>query len=823
VIERQKYVGPIVVDIDLNIPEKYTERQYTQLHIIKIINIYTQIISDTFNVPRDNLNACVFEKPEPSFEEKKRYWKDGFHIYYFDIPLSEEKRYYVYDMAKKKIIEDDIFSDIEIINTYEQICDHSVVASNGVIMYGSHKPGRKPYVLTHKYDYVLNEMPNDENTLSDLIELKGMRNFDRDDDTELINNDDINKIIQASEKYNKKKKIIVKTDGKIEIKTSSTPIEFLMEKYKRFPNIILAINLLNIVSKSHIDDYNDWRKIGWILYNTSIIHSISCLDVYITISQRSSKYEDGCCEREWKIAEAHNGFNYTINTLRMWAKKDNEEEYKKFMRNSIKPIVKDAIKNGTHEDVARIVYEMYKDRFVCAKKKENVWYEFQGHRWVQIEGAYTLDKLIGTDIRKEIAYANAVMAKEFQEMCEGEDVGIETDQNEKMFTNVSKLLKSLGTDGFIKSVMSRCSNYFYQPKFTDKLDENKYLIGFNNGVFDLKEGKFRSGEPDDMVSMTTGYDYEVYNMGHDHIKAIEKYFSEVFTNEHVRNYMYLFMASLFDGKVLQQQIFWTGSGANGKSTTINLVRKALGEYSDEMSVAMITQARRGANDASPEIANKKGKRLAVMAESNRSDVINVGYMKELTGGDKIKGRALYSISIEFFPQFTPILLCNKLPKLSDMDGGTARRICVISFDSEFVEDPKKKKQFMIDTELNEKLDEWVKPFTWLMLNIYYKKYRDAKYKIAIPEDVKIATNKYKKNCDFYLEWMDERLVKCEEEDSQESVDYLYSLFKNYYKQNNDKLAPPKSDFVDYFEKNDFVISKGYIKNIKLVSSNDSMF
>ena len=822
VIERQKYVGPIVVDIDLNSPEKYDKRQYTQLHIEKIINIYTKIIRETFNVPKDDLTAYIFEKPEPTFEEKKRYWKDGFHIYYFDIPLSEEKRYYVFDMTKKQIIEDNIFGDIEISNTYDQICDHSVVASNGVIMYGSRKPGRKPYELTHMYDWSLEEIPNEDNTLADLIELKGMRNFEVEDDRELINNDDMYKIIEVYEKYKGKgrKKIVVLEDGKIEIKTPITPIEMLIEKYKRYPDISCAITLLNIIDKSHIDDYCDWRKIGWILYNTSITARVSCLDVYIAFSQKSAKYEDNCCEREWKTAELYNGFNYTLNTLRMWAKKDNFTEYNNFLRESVKPIIKEAIKNGTHEDVARIVFEMYKDRFICAKVKENIWYEFQGHRWVQIEGAYTLNKLIATEIRKEISYSTIGIAKEYNEALE---TGIETDQNEKVFSNIAKLCKSLGTDGFIKCVISRCVTYFHQPKFCDKLDENKYLIGFDNGVYDLKEGIFRAGMPDDMISMTTGYDFEVFDLNHKHIKAIQKYFEEVFTNEQVRNYIYLFIASLFDGKVLQQQVFWTGTGANGKSTTINLVRKALGEYSDEMSVAMITQARRGANDASPEIANKKGKRLAVMAESNSTDVINVGYMKELTGGDKIKGRALYSIAIEFFPQFTPVLLCNKLPKLSDMDGGTARRICVVSFDSEFVEEPKKKKQFLIDTDLIEKMEEWTKPFAWLILSVHYKRYRDSKYKIIIPDDVKIATNKYKKNCDFYLEWVDNRLAKCEDEGAQESIEYLYSIFRNYYKQNNDKGAPPKSDFVDYFEKNDYVISKGFIKNVKLVSSNESYF
>jgi hypothetical protein len=42
-----------------------------------------------------------------------------------------------------------------------------------------------------------------------------------------------------------------------------------------------------------------------------------------------------------------------------------------------------------------------------------------------------------------------------------------------------------------------------------EFDENPYLFAFNNVVFDLKEGKIIHPNPKQMISLTTGYDYDL--------------------------------------------------------------------------------------------------------------------------------------------------------------------------------------------------------------------------------------------------------------------------------------------------------------------------
>jgi phage/plasmid-associated DNA primase len=57
--------------------------------------------------------------------------------------------------------------------------------------------------------------------------------------------------------------------------------------------------------------------------------------------------------------------------------------------------------------------------------------------------------------------------------------------------------------GFKDSVMKECRVLFYDKEFAKKLDDNKHLIAFNNGVYDTLTQTFRDGHPDDYISFCT--------------------------------------------------------------------------------------------------------------------------------------------------------------------------------------------------------------------------------------------------------------------------------------------------------------------------------
>ena len=56
--------------------------------------------------------------------------------------------------------------------------------------------------------------------------------------------------------------------------------------------------------------------------------------------------------------------------------------------------------------------------------------------------------------------------------------------------NCSKVIIKLKDSGYKDKIMKECREYFYDNKFTEKLDDQKHLIGFENGIYDLNKKYF---------------------------------------------------------------------------------------------------------------------------------------------------------------------------------------------------------------------------------------------------------------------------------------------------------------------------------------------
>lgn len=256
--------------------------------------------------------------------------------------------------------------------------------------------------------------------------------------------------------------------------------------------------------------------------------------------------------------------------------------------------------------------------------------------------------------------------------------------------------------------------------------------------------------------------------------------------------------------------------SNGKSLLINLMMLSIGDYATTLSISLLTQKRAASNAATPELADTKGRRFAVFQEPDNNDSINVGFMKELTGNDKIKARKLFKEPIEFYPQFKPVLTCNRLPVIPSSDGGTWRRIRVTPFEMKFVDTPKEDYERQIDRKLKEKLPLWREAFLSILVN-EYNIYKNEG--LIEPEKVLQYTKRYELDSDMFQKFIKGIIAKGEETDEINLSD-LYREFTTWYKgMRSDKCNISRNDVKYETEdklKKHFIDEK--IKGFKLIST-----
>ena len=375
--------------------------------------------------------------------------------------------------------------------------------------------------------------------------------------------------------------------------------------------------------------------------------------------------------------------------------------------------------------------------------------------------------------------------------------------------------------------MDECKSLFYDPNFEQKLDSNINLIGFKNGIYDLEQGLFREGRRDDYITLSTKNDYHEWNDKNPLNIQIFKFFDQVLPNKAVRDYFLNALCTCLTGDTKEKKIYiMTGSGSNGKLLTMDLMHLALGDYYMSCPITIITRKRGQSNETSPEKVRMKGRRCGVFQETDDGGKLNVGVMKEFTGGDKVLVRDLFKGSsemIEFKPQMKYFLTCNQLPAVLSNDDETWRRIRVICFGSKFTDNPTKSNEFMIDKTLKHKIEQWAPTFISYLIHIYNTDYKSKKY-LTEPEEVKAFTNQYRMENDLYIEFITEKIIITNNVNDCIGRNNLWEEFKDWNRKTYDsKIHQKKMDFVKFINQKFGEPTEGVYKNIMLVIDNENQF
>lgn len=436
--------------------------------------------------------------------------------------------------------------------------------------------------------------------------------------------------------------------------------------------------------------------------------------------------------------------------------------------------------NGTHYDIAEVLFYKIKDRFVFADKDSDsdtkVWYEFYDYKWrISIRLRNLISKMLPDYYQQVIDYYK----------------NNKSQNNADKIKKINELIKSLkisNTKNNIMTELEELSQIETNESFFNKLDSKSYLLGFNNGVYDFNQMIFRKSEPEDYVSMTCGYDYVENHTNN--LEKLKKFLSDSQSDEKQLDYLLTSISSCLSGKNFEELFtILTGVGRNGKSKLISLIKKTFGDYFAPVSSKLFTRPRPDANSPDPGLLHLAKVRIVVATEPEKTDKINSGFIKFLTGNDSASFRKCHGNKMmNFQANFITFLVCNDIPDIDDMDKAFAKRLRCISFDTIFCENPKEQNERQINKNLDEELDFFVQDFMLILIQ-KYTEYIDGGKKLIPTSKIMEFTNLYKEEVDIYLSFLNECT---KESDLNVFISDLYESFKFWYKNKNPNTKLPNS-------------------------------
>ena len=807
--ERSSDIGPLRIDFDFIYDESTQVKKHlhTREQVTAFCKAYMAEMKQHLQIP-DSVDIYIMEKKRPTLDAKKQRIKSGIHIVVPGVLTHK----YIEQSVRRALVPrmGEFFQGLPLNDTWEKVYDEAVLnRTQPWTMYGSRKgdEGALPYLTSYILTYTDGDvrLSNSVPPLStDLLNTLSLHRDPKDETPmtesakanyeKIRNRDGHDSNSDESKKRGRPAQRSEKPSSR-----GSSPAGRIIQPLTLERKETLRGHVMNL-KKSRYEDYEPWVQVAICLNN---IHP-DLLDVFLDFSSQSPKYNEGDCIQKWNsIPYRNDGDRIGEGTLRFWSREDNKDGYDEVENNNFERLILAAC-SGTEFDVASVIFAKFRDHYKCTDFRYNIWYRWMGHVWKETDQGVDLQLKLSKQIANEFNTRSGQISREMAnrglESCVGggkEDCKVcDYCKMETQSVALSKIYLKLKGTGFKSNVMKECRELFFDEHFNKKVDSNKDLIAFNNGVLELDNNYlFRPGKPEDYMSFSTGIDYDPDKPYYDYPAwpKVDTFIKRVLADPEVRDYFIKHLASnLFGGNPAQKFHIMTGTGSNGKSMIMNLMTATMGEYACTVPITLLTQNRKSSGSAAPEVSRLKGRRFVTMSEPDERIALNTGQMKEISSGEKMYARDLFKSGSEFEVLAKFHLACNDKPKVNTTDGGTWRRLVVINFTSKFVQTPSAPNEFPLDESIQFSVNstEWATCFLAYLVHVL-KEGRGLR-KLVAPQTVLLSTSDYRNDNDAIAKFITETITIVRDGDEIEPVmkAALKRAFKTWKDENDQRSLAP---------------------------------
>lgn len=430
----------------------------------------------------------------------------------------------------------------------------------------------------------------------------------------------------------------------------------------------------------------------------------------------------------------------------------------------------------------------------CNQSK--MWYIFNGYNLAQ-DNKNSIRKDVLTKIKVQIA--NELMEYKRLDKLNNTSIAEKYQSEQKKIISRRNIENALEYTGYSEPVAITLT----------ELDNPKFL-NFNDVTLDLTTLTYHRHNINDLCTKLAPVDYTA-PLNPQAVTNWNNFISEIMCND---PQMIEFLQRLF-GYALELSnreecfiMLYGNTTRNGKSTLLESVSGALGDYSKTVSSGTLSEKPTG-KDANPEIIDLIGAKLITCGELNAETLLNDTLLKALSGNDTISARLLFSNDILNLHITGKIFAnCNELPPMKNDDLLNSQRIIVVPFDRHFEEHEQNKdlKKIFAQPKYRAVI------LTWLIEG--YKRYLKygLKAKANMPEKVKQAIENYRSEANTINQFLNDEDIfeRIDEKDYSQAVKItdinLYERYRNWCKDNG-TFPHSKTNFKKHLRKH-----KNYVKD-----------
>jgi len=754
IVEFQNTNTMFRMDIDLKFINKTPN--YNDEFITNLIDlIRTELVS--FSSTLENVEIQILKRPKHyKRKEFDDYKKNGLHLL---IPKLIESYDHLVKYVVNKLVNNleikKLLDDIMIVeNSFTDVFDTSIYNTNGFMMLGSDKISNnkncyKPYCKSSSFGnitkYDNNEIKkNYENLVQDFSIRCKHKTIDK------ILDEDGNAKYDALVQINREKEVEqLKQIRKQREKTRT---------YNQIVDIDEILELVYVLDNERAEHYDTWSEIGWILYNISE----DLLYVFNAFSKLcGEKYDEDEVDKFWLNCKKG---NYTIGSLYHFVRIDNLEQYNRIRAKYIK-FNENQYPNWNDDDLAKYFSQCYQDKFIYQAKKI---YQFNEVYWKIDTEDISILKFIPSVFHKKLQKLSIQLRKEEEDKitddCEDRDEKLE--KIDELFTLRKKNLLNLKTNKFIENLVKVIKRFIHDEDVEFNTMSN--LFAFENKIWDLNENKFIEPNPNQYISLTSGYVYD----GKDEDKEIiiGEIIDKIFTIDDVKQRALELYSTGLSGYRIAKILIQNGCGGNGKSLLNGMISTMLGNYSIGGNRSIIDINTKKGSGASQEVAELDNKRWITFQEppenSSGKSGLDCAQLKAMTGGNTINARQIYQTKTDVHMTGTNVIECNVKPNLSDTGDSMGRRLEDIPYDSRFTTNKNEVDEenhiYYANTLYEQKnfQEELRIGVFHYFADIYYKLYcktNSSQFDFTFSKVINNRNKEYLKENNFIYEWFDSLL------------------------------------------------------------------